>query len=87
MASSKNLSGTDFMYSMQSMLYTSLTGCVFIGLLYCFEYFVNYLGYYCVSVGFDGFLPPFWKGDTVQSTGNPIISATNRGLSWEFFPY
>lgn len=58
MASSKNLSGTDFMYSMQSMLYTSLIGCVFIGLLYCFEYFVNHLRYYRVSVGFDGFLPP-----------------------------
>ena len=58
MASSKNLSGTDFMYSMQSMLYTSLIGCVFIGLLYCFEYFVNHLRYYRVPVGFDGFLPP-----------------------------
>jgi len=55
--------------------------------IYRFEYLKCYLRHDGVSVGFDGHVSPFRKGNTVQSTGNPIISATNRGLSWEVFPW
>ena len=41
---------------------------------------------YGVSVGFDRFLSPLRKGDVIQFSGKPIISSTNRGLSWEVFP-
>ena len=41
---------------------------------------------YCVPKSFDGLVSPLWNGNTVQSTGNPIISATNRGLSREPAP-
>ena len=40
---------------------------------------------YCISVGFNAFVSPLRKGDSVQSIGKPIISATNWGLSWEVF--
>lgn len=45
-----------------------------------------HLRYYCVPKSFDGLVSPLWNGNTVQSTGNPIISATNRGLSREPAP-
>ena len=54
--------------------------------IYRFEYLQCYLRHDGVSVGFDGHVSPFRKGNTVQSTGNPIISATNRGLSWKLVP-
>lgn len=54
--------------------------------IYRFEYLQCYLRHDGVSVGFNGHVSPFRKGNTVQSTGNPIISATNRGLSWEVVP-
>mgnify|MGYP006950638076 FL=1 len=47
---------------------------------------MDYLGDDGVSVSLDGLLPPGRKGNTVQLTGNPIISATNRGLSWKLLP-
>lgn len=47
---------------------------------------MDYLGDDGISVSLDGLLPPGRKGDTVQLTGNPIISATNRGLSWKLLP-
>lgn len=42
--------------------------------------------YYRVPVGFYGFVAVLRNGNSNQSTGNPIISATNRGLSWEVVP-
>lgn len=59
---------------------------MFLVFIYRFEYLQCYLRHDGVSVGFDGHVSPFRKGNTVQSTGNPIISATNRGLSWEVIP-
>ena len=47
---------------------------------------MDYLGDDGVSISLDGLLPPGRKGNTVQLTGNPIISATNRGLSWKLLP-
>ena len=47
---------------------------------------MDYLGDDGVPVSLDGLLPPGRKGNTVQLTGNPIISATNRGLSWKLLP-
>ena len=41
---------------------------------------------YGVAVSFDGFVSPLRKGNSVQFGGKPIISATNRGLSWEDMP-
>ncbi|WP_368118880.1 hypothetical protein, partial [Bacteroides thetaiotaomicron] len=58
----------------------------FIGFFYCFKYLVDYLGDDSVPVSFNGCLSSPRKGDTVQSGGKPIISATNRGLSWKLFP-
>lgn len=40
-----------------------------------------YLRYYGISECFDRFPAPCRKGDSVQFGGNPIISATYRGLS------
>ena len=53
---------------------------------YCLEYLIHYLWNNRIAICLYRFLPPLWKGNTVQSGGNPIISATNRGLSWEVFP-
>lgn len=47
---------------------------------------MDYLGDDGVPVSLDGLLPPGRKGNTVQLVGNPIISATNRGLSWKLLP-
>lgn len=59
---------------------------MFLVFIYRFEYLQCYLRHDGVSVGFDGHVSPFRKGNTVQSTGNPIISPTNKGLSWEIVP-
>ena len=45
-----------------------------------------YLRHYCIAVCFYAFVAPLWKGNCVQSVGKPIISATNRGFSWEVLP-
>ena len=58
----------------------------FIYFVYCFENLISNLRNYCVAISLDTFPAPFLKGNTVQSGGNPIISATNRALSWELVP-
>ena len=57
-----------------------------ISFLNSLEYLIHYLWDNRIVVCLYRFLPPLWKGNTVQSGGNPIISATNRGLSREVFP-
>lgn len=55
---------------------------------YCLENFEGYLWNPSVAVGFYGFLSPPCErnGKAVHIKGNPIISSTYRGLSWEVFP-
>jgi len=55
--------------------------------VYSVEYLQSYLRHYCISIGFDTFVSPLRKGNSVQFVGKPIISATNCGFSnWEFSP-
>ena len=52
----------------------------------CLKNLIYHLRHYGIAIGLYAFVSPFWKGNSVQSEGKPIISPTNRGLSWEFFP-
>jgi hypothetical protein len=58
-------------------------GCLAFVLIYGSKYLVSDLRHDRVAVCFHGFFSPLRKGDSVQFGGKPIISATNRGLSWE----
>ena len=47
---------------------------------------MDYLGDDGVPFSLDGLLPPGRIGNTVELQHKPIISATNRGLSWKLLP-
>src|SRR5690606_6859722 len=54
--------------------------------LYCPEDFQCHLRHDGVAVCLYAFRPPLRKGNSVHFSGKPIISPTNRGLSWPLIP-